>query len=85
MGDNYIGASCLVEWLDDGTDNPENNPFTAFIKFGSYDDETATDAERVADLDVFYYCDNLAELETIYAGELACEFVIVSYELVKGE
>ena len=79
MSGEYIGASCLVEWVG------EDNPFTVFIKFGSYDDETATDAERVADLDVFYYCDDLAELETIYAGELACEFVIVSYELVRGE
>ena len=81
MSDEYIGASCLVNYCDE----PRPDPFTVFVKFGSYDDVTATDAERVADLDVFYYVDDLAELETIYAGELACEFVIVSYELVKGE
>ena len=92
MSDQYIGARCLVRWVDDGTDSPEDNPFTVFIAFGSYDDETATDAERVADLEVFYYVDDLAELNAIYSRELAparcdgyqLEWLLLSYELVTG-
>jgi len=58
------GAYCFVQWVDD----PAPLPLSVFVAFGSYDDETATDAERELDRDVFYYVDGLAEFRELVAN-----------------
>lgn len=77
----YIGANCLVNYRDE----PRVEPFNVFIKFGSFDEDTATIDDRVIDESVFFYCVNVNEFFDIVRGG-SDEFFILAYELMdKGE
>ena len=76
----YAGAMCEVQYVDE----PMDKPFTVFIKFGEWVDDTElTEEECRIDDTVFFYCKDLAELEKLYNDPAVEDFVILSYELVE--
>lgn len=75
----YVGADCEVQYCDE----PMDKPFNVFIKFGEFNEETATDEEMRIDEGVFYYCRDLDELEKLYNEDAVEDFVILSYQLVE--
>jgi len=76
----YVGANCCVYYADESPDKA----FNVFIKFGDWvDDVYLTEEERRIDESVFFYCQDINELEQIYAQDIVEDFVIVSYELVE--
>lgn len=76
----YIGATCEVQYVDE----PRDEPFSVFIKFGEWvDDEKLTEEEIRIDEGVFFYCKDLAELEELYNADVVEDFVILAYELVE--
>jgi hypothetical protein len=76
----YIGANCEVQYVDE----PRDEPFNVFIKFGEWvDDDKLTEEERRIDEGVFFYCKDLEEFEALYNAYAVEDFVILSYELVE--
>jgi hypothetical protein len=76
---SYVGANCLVNYREE----PRAYPSSVFIKFGSFDEDTATDEERALDERVFFYCDGLDGFIDLVHGASE-EFGILAYELVRG-
>lgn len=74
----YVGARCLVNYRE----APKAYPSSVFIKFGSFDEETATDEERISDEQVFFYCEGLDEFIDLVHGASE-EFGILAYELMR--
>lgn len=60
--------------------NNEPEPISGYIfKIGSFDEETATEEEILADANVFYYLQNEHEMEQMKENG-ANDFVVLSYE-----
>jgi len=69
-----IGAECSIQW-DDGI--RQNGVYISLS--GSYIESANTDTWGVNDDTIFYYCDDVAEMET-----MTTPFKVLDYELIFG-
>lgn len=61
--------------------NDEPEPISGYIfKIGSFDEETASEEEIIADTNVFYYLQDEKEMETLATDKGAQDFIVLSYE-----
>lgn len=61
------------------SDEPE--PISGYIfKIGSFDEETASEEEILADANVFYYLQDEQEMELLKTDGGAQDFIVLSYE-----
>lgn len=69
-----IGAEATIKYLDDGT-ILEN----VYFSFGEYIEERNEDSYGVNDLNIFFYCEDEADMKSLMTegGE---DFVVLSYE-----
>lgn len=68
-----IGYNATIKF--DDADEPEN----VYIKVGSFDDETATEQERLEDEKVFFYLDSPEQIETLKTKGVE-DFVVITAE-----
>lgn len=73
-GADVLGANCLIKWKDE----PDDDPTEVYIHFGDYDD--FDDDEDW----IFYFCEDERELKSLMEEGVE-DFVVLDYELVKGE
>lgn len=61
--------------------NDEPEPISGYIfKIGSFDEETASEEEILADTNVFYYLQDEQEMELLKTNGGAQDFIVLSYE-----
>ena len=70
-----IGASCAIRYHD------SKDYFTAYISFGTWEDDAERDSFNVLDTDIFFYCQDLQELEALTAVDNGGDFIVKAYAL----
>ena len=61
--------------------NDESEPISGYIfKIGAFDEENATEEERITDSNVFYYLQDEKEMEILATDKGAQDFIVLSYE-----
>jgi len=70
-----IGASCAIRYHD------SEDYFYAYISFGTWEDDAQRDSFNVLDSNIFFYCQDLDELESLTKADNGGDFIVKAYAL----